>query len=89
MGSGVFRYGPGILQWKSGELKYVDRKSRKIMTMYGALHMNSDVDRLCLKRKGGRGLTSVEHCVRERKIVWVFMLPNLKKTSSRELLQLR
>ena len=33
--------------------------------MYGALHMNSDVDRLCLKRKGGRGLTSVEHCVRE------------------------
>ena len=43
----------------------VDRKSRTIMTMYGALHMIRDVDRLCLKRKGVRGLTSVECCVRE------------------------
>ena len=25
----VFRYGAGILQWKEGELKDVDRKSRK------------------------------------------------------------
>ena len=30
----VFRYGAGILQWKESELKDVDRKSRKIMTMY-------------------------------------------------------
>ena len=34
----VFRYGAGILQWKENELKNVDRKSRKTMTMYGALH---------------------------------------------------
>ena len=32
---------------------------------------------------------SVERCVRERKIVFVFMLPILKKISSEELLQLR
>ena len=36
------------------------------MTMYGALHPKSDVDRLYIKRKeGGRGLMSVECCVRE------------------------
>ena len=62
----VFRYGAGILQWKESELKNVDRKSRKTMTMYGALHPKSDVDRLYIKRKvGGRGLMSVECCVRE------------------------
>ena len=34
------------------------------MTMYGALHR--DVDRLYVKRKeGGKGLMSVERCVRE------------------------
>ena len=62
----VFRYGAGILQWKESELKNVDRKSRKTMTMYGALHPKSDVGRLYIKRKeGGRGLMSVECCVRE------------------------
>ena len=62
----VFRYGAGILEWKESKLKNVDRKSRKTMTMYGALHPKSDVDRLYIKRKeGGRGLMSVEHCVRE------------------------
>ena len=61
----VFRYGAGIIQWKESELKDVDRKSRKTMTMYGALHPKSNVDRLYIKRKeGGRGLMSVEGCVR-------------------------
>ena len=48
---GVFRYGVGILQWKESELKDVDRKSRKTMTMYGALHPKSDADRLYIKGK--------------------------------------
>ena len=62
----LFRYGPGILQLKEGEWKVMDRKSRKIKTMYGMLHPKSDVVRLYLKRKeGGRGLISVESCVRE------------------------
>ena len=57
----VFRYGAGILQGKESELKDVDRKSRKTMTMYGALHTKSDVDRLYIKRtEDGRGLMSVE-----------------------------
>ena len=62
----VFRYGAGILQCKKSDLKDVDRKSRKTMTIYGALHLKSDVDRLYVKRKeGGRGLMSVERCVKE------------------------
>ena len=39
--------------------------TRKTLTMYGALHPKSDIDRLYLKRKhGGRGLISIETCVR-------------------------
>ena len=63
---GLFKYGGGILQSKESELKDVDRKSRKSMTMYGALHPKINLDRLYIKRKeGGRGLMSVERCVRE------------------------
>ena len=31
----IFRYRAGIIQWKAHELKDLDRKSRKTMTMYG------------------------------------------------------
>ena len=44
----------------------MDIKLRKTMTMYGGLHPKSDVDRLYVKRKEeGRGLISVEQCIRE------------------------
>ena len=33
-----------------------------MFTIYGALHPKSDVDRLYIPRKGGRGLTSIEDC---------------------------
>ena len=35
------------------------------MTMYEALHPESDVDRLYIKRNGGRVLMSVKRCARE------------------------
>ena len=86
----VFRYGAGILQWKDSELKDVERKSRKTMTMYGVLHPKSDVDRLYVKRKkGGRSLMSVERCVKEDENSLGFMLEILKENSSGELLELR
>ena len=57
----IFRYGAGTLEWKGCELKSLDRTTRKTMTMYGAFHPKSDVDRLYLKRhEGGRGLISKE-----------------------------
>ena len=47
-------------------MKDVKRKSKKRMTMFGALHPKSDVDRLYIKRKvGSRSLMSVERWVRE------------------------
>ena len=43
----------------------IDRKTRKLFTIYGALHPKSDVDRLYIPRKGGgRGLVSIEDCVK-------------------------
>ena len=73
----VFRYGAGILQWKKSELKDVYRKSRKTMTMNGALHPKSDVDRLYIKRKeGDRGLVRVERCVREEENSMGFYVAN-------------
>ena len=61
----LLRYGSGILEWRKEELQNLDRKTRKLMTTYGALHPKSDVDRLYLPRKrGGRGLLGCERSVR-------------------------
>ena len=62
----VLRYGAGVINWTKAELESVDRKTRKQMTIqYGMLHPRADVQRLYLpKGQGGRGLKSVEHCVR-------------------------
>ena len=43
----------------------MDRKTRKTLTMYEALHPKSDIYRKYLKRKhGGRGFVGIEMCVR-------------------------
>ena len=64
----LLRYGAGIINWKVEELKSLDRTTRKTLTMYGALHPRSDVDRLYVKRKeGGRGLINIEDCVNSEK----------------------
>ena len=61
----VVRYTAGILDWSDRELEAMDTKTRKILAMNRALHIRSNVDRLYIKRKeGGRGLMSVEECVR-------------------------
>ena len=42
----------------------MDRKTRKLFTIYAGLHPKSDVDRLYVhKKEGGRVLISVEDCV--------------------------
>ena len=49
---------------RKGELQAINRKTRKLFTIYGALHPKSDVGRLYIPRKeGGRGLISIEDCV--------------------------
>ena len=81
----AFRYGAGILLWKESELKDVDRKSRKTIAMYGAFHSKSDLDRLYIKRKeGGRGLMSVERCVREEQNSLGFYVNNSGEVDTAE-----
>ena len=61
----VIRYGAGIVNWTKAELQQMDRKTRKLLAMYGAHHPQADIDRLYLRRAdGGRGLISIEDCVR-------------------------
>jgi len=49
----VLRYSFGIIDWRTEEIKKIDRKTRKMLT--------ADTDRLHVKRKeGGRGLVQIE-----------------------------
>ena len=55
----VMGYGAGILKWNTYELKSLDLRTRKFMTMHGALHSKSDIERVYITREmGGRGLIS-------------------------------
>ena len=57
-------YARPFLKWTREELKQMDQRTRKLMTMHKALHSKDDVDRLYVSRKeGGRGLASIEDSV--------------------------
>ena len=59
----IVRYGAGIISWTKMELEELDRRTRKLMTMYGVHHPKADVDRLYLQRcEGGRSLLGLEDC---------------------------
>ena len=49
----IIRYGAGIMGWTKAELQALDRKTRKMLTIYGAHHPKADVDRMYLKRAEG------------------------------------
>ena len=60
---GVIRYGAGVLDWMKEELKIIDIKTRKLMTINGSLHPRGNVSRLYLaKKEGERGFVSCEEC---------------------------
>ena len=60
----LVRYLGPFLKWTRGELKQMDQRARKLMTMHKALHPRDNVDRLYVTRKeGGRGLASIEDSV--------------------------
>ena len=59
----VNNLGP-FLKWTSDELKHMDQRTRKIMTMHKALHPRDEVDRLHVSRKEeGRELAIIEDSV--------------------------
>ena len=60
----IVRYSGPFLKWTRDELKQMDQRTRKLMTMHKALHPRDDVDRLYVSRKeGGRGVASIEDSV--------------------------
>ena len=60
--------GGNLIQAKQ-ELKELDRRTRKVLTMNGGLHPRDCVERLYVPRKyGGRGLVSVEDCINQARL---------------------
>ena len=60
----LVRYTVPFLKWTRDELRQMDQRTRKLMTMHKALHPRDDVDRIYVSRKeGGRGLASIEDSV--------------------------
>ena len=60
----LVRYSGHFLKWAREELKQMDQRTRKLITMHMALHPRDDVDRLYVSRKeGGSGLASIEDSV--------------------------
>ena len=60
----LVRYSGLFLKWTRDELKQMDQRTRKLMTMHKALHPRDDVDRQYVSRKeGGRGLASIKDSV--------------------------
>ena len=57
----LVRYSGPFLKWTRDELKQMDQRTRKLMTIHKALHPRVDVDRLYIpKKEWGRGLASIE-----------------------------
>ena len=80
----IFRYGEGVIDWKESELSSIDRKTRKTLTMYGAMHPKSDVDRLYITRKeGGRGLSSIKYSVKGEENSLGYHVANTEETLMR------
>ena len=60
----LVRYSGRFFKWTGEELKQMDQRTRKLMTMHKALHPKDDVDRLYVSRKDGRsGSISNENTV--------------------------
>ena len=51
----LLRYSAAFVSWREIELQVIDKKARKLLLIYGALHPKSDVNILYIPRKeGGR-----------------------------------
>ena len=55
----IVKYSGPFLKWTREELKQIDQRTRKLMTLQKALHPRDDVDR----HEEGRGLASIEDSV--------------------------
>ena len=62
----LVRYSGPFLKWTRDELKQMDRRTRKIMTMHKALHPRDYVDRLYVSRKEEHKTTPYELIISKR-----------------------
>ena len=80
----LIRYAGGIIEWTKQELKKLDRRTRKLLTMNGGVHPRDCVARIYIPRKhGGRGLVSVEDCINQARV----SLETYVQSSEEELLK--
>ena len=57
----------GIINWRPEEIRKIDRKIRKVLTVYKTHQPKADIDSLYVKRKGGgRGLLQTEATLSSR-----------------------
>ena len=57
----VFTYSVNIVNWQMSEIRKLDTKTRKLLSMERMNHPKADVERMYLPREGsGRGLTPLE-----------------------------
>ena len=71
----------GIIDWWIDEIRQIDISTRKLLTMTGSFHSNSDVDRRYMSRvKGGRGLRIIRTLYESRIIsLWQHLLRNANR----------
>ena len=75
----VASYSFTIVNWTAHEIKQLDIKTRKLLTINRAHHPKADVERLYIKRiNGGRGLLQIEA---ESKIATIGMSEYLKQNN--------
>ena len=73
-------YGFPVLDWTITELEIIDRKTRKILQQYHAMHSQSNVTRLYLPRKNaGRGLINITNHYKNAIIIFSSYLLNSKE----------
>ena len=64
----MLRYSFATMNWRIEEIKKIDRKTRKMLTMYKIHHPKADIDRLYAKSKeGGRGLVQIEAAYKDNR----------------------
>ena len=74
----VISYSFPIINWNANEVRNLDIKTRKLLTIHRAHHPKADTDRLYLKRhEGGRGLLQIQMIY---KTTYIGMSKYLKET---------
>ena len=47
----VLRYSFGLINWRTEEIKKIDSKTRKMLTMYKMHHPKADIDSICKEER--------------------------------------